>query len=942
MSTRTSLLAALITVCSIVPSLTVAQEPTPTLGPEAVLPTDPNVTVATLENGLRYYIRVNGRPEKRAELRLVVNVGSVLEDDDQQGLAHFVEHMSFNGTKNFPKQDLIDYMERIGMRFGPDVNAFTSFDETVYMLTIPTDTSEIMEQAFQVLEDWAHQLLFDHEEVDKERGVVIEEWRLGQGAAARMRDKQFPILFKDSRYAERLPIGKKEILETFDYAALERFYRDWYRPGLMAVIAVGDFDRAVVEDLIHRHFGSIPPNASPRARTVFPVPDHEETLFAVVTDGEATQTQVSVYFKQPLREQGTAGAYRQSLIEMLYSQMLNQRLFELTQTPDAPFLAAFSGQGSMVRSKEMYTLGALVQDGGVLAGLEAVLVEGERVAQHGFTASELDRAKREFLRGMERAYAERDKTNSAAYAGEYMRSFLEGEPIPGIEFELDFARQVLPSIHLDEVNGLARAWITDRNRVVAVNAPEKEGVAVPGEADLVAVFEAVAARQIAAYEDAVSDAPLVSVPPSPSPVVSVETSPEVGLTIWELENGVRVLLKPTDFKDDEILFRAWSPGGTSLASDEDYVPALMATTAVSVGGFGELSLVDLQKVLADKVASAGPYIGPLYEGLTGGASPQDVETMFELIYLAVTAPREDSTAYQAFQSRMMAFLENRSASPEAAFQDTLEQTLSQSHPRVRPLTTELLAEMDLGKSMSFYRDRFADASDFSFVFVGNFELEELKPFVETYLGGLPSTGRVESWRDQGINPPTGVIRKEVRRGVEPKSETMIVFTGPFEDTRINRHAMRALQQVLQIRLRERLREDLGGTYGVGVGASTERYPDGEYAVRVNFGSAPDRVDELVGVVFQQIDSLQTHGPTIEDIRKVQEMQRRERETNLRENGYWLGQLVGYDQLDMDFRNIMTYEALIDALEPGLVRDAAQRYLRTDNYVQVTLLPENMN
>jgi zinc protease len=596
----------------------------------------------------------------------------------------------------------------------------------------------------------------------------------------------------------------------------------------------------------------------------------------------------------------------------------------------------------MVRSKEVYTLGALVEDGGVLPGLEAVLVEGERVAQHGFTPSELDRTKREFLRGMERAYAERDKTNSASYAAEYMRSFLEGEPIPGIEFELELVRQALPSILLDEVNALARAWITDRNRVVAVNAPEKAGAVVPGDEELAAVFTAVAARQISPYEDAVSDAPLVAARPSPSPVVSEDAIREVGLTIWELENGVRVLLKPTDFKDDEILFRAWSPGGTSLASDADYVPALMATTAASVGGVGELSLVDLQKVLADKVASAGPYIGPLYEGLNGGASPQDVETMFQLIYLAVTAPREDSTAYQAFQSRMMAFLQNRNASPEAAFQDTLEQTLSQGHPRVRPLTTELIGEMDLGKSMEFYRDRFADASDFSFVFVGNFELEDLKPLVETYLGGLPSIGRVETWRDEGINPPSGVIRKEVRRGVEPKSETVLVFTGPFDDTRINRHAMRALQEVLQIRLRERLREDLGGTYGVGVGASTERYPDGEYAIRVNFGSAPDRVDELVGVVFEQIDSMQTYGPTIEDIQKVQEMQRRERETNLRENGYWLGQLVGYDQMELDFRDILNYETLIDSLEPGLVRDAAQRYLRTDNFVQVTLLPENMN
>jgi len=903
------------------------------------MPTDPTVTVGTLDNGLRYYIRANHRPEQRAEVRLVVNAGSVLEDEDQQGLAHFVEHMAFNGTEHFPKQALIDYMERIGMRFGPEVNAFTSFDETVYMLTIPTDTAEIVENAFQILEDWAHAVLFDPSEVDKERGVVIEEWRLGQGAEARMRDKQFPILFRGSRYAERLPIGQLETLETFDHPSLERFYRDWYRPDLMAVIAVGDFDPAVIEGLIRGHFARIPAREAPRARTVYDVPDHEETLFAVATDEEATQTQVSVYFKQPPREQGTAGAYRQALVEMLYNQMLNQRLFELTQTPDAPFVVAFSGQGSFVRSKEVYTLGALVRDGGVLPGLEAVLTEGERVAQHGFTASELDRAKREFLRGMEQAFAERDRTNSAMYAGEYMRNFLEHEPFPGIAYELAFARQALPTIDVAEVNRLARAWITARNRVVLVNAPEKPGVEVPSEPELAAVFDAVSAKEVTAYAEQLSDAPLLPVMPEPAPVVSEREIPEVGLTIWELANGVRVLLKPTDFKADEILFRAWSPGGTSLASDEDFISAIMATNAVGVGGVGQFSLVDLQKVLADKVATARPYISSLYEGLTGSGSPQDVETMFQLIYLTVTAPREDSSAFEAFRTRMEALLENRSASPQSAFQDTLSLTLAQYHPREPLFTRDLVAHTDLDRSMRFYRDRFADASDFSFVFVGNFTLEGMRPLVETYLGGLPSIGRVEQWRDEGIDPPTGMIRKDVRKGIEPKSETAIVFTGPFDDTRGNRYAVRALQEVLDIRLRERLREDLGGTYGVSVGANTARYPDGEYSVSIDFGSAPDRVDELAGVVFQQIDSLRLVGATAEEVAKVQEMQRRERETSLKENGYWLGQLVACDQLGIDYRDILTYEDLIGTLSPVVVRDAVLRYLRPDNYVMVTLGPE---
>jgi zinc protease len=892
------------------------------------LPVDSLVRVGTLANGIRYYIRENARPQARAELRLAVNAGSVLEDDDQLGVAHFVEHMAFNGTANFPKQALIDYFERIGMRFGPEVNAYTSFDETVYMLTVPTDSAEVLATGFQVLRDWAT--------------VVLEEWRLGRGASARMRDRQLPVIFHGSRYAERLPIGTRLSLESFGYDAVERFYREWYRPDLMAVVAVGDFDADRIQDLVHDHFADVPPADRTRRRTVYSVPDHEETLFAVATDPEATQTQVGVLFKRDPEPSGTHGQYRRSLAEALYDAMFNQRLFELTQRADPPYLGAFAGEGRFVRSKDGYSLAALVAEGEALSGLAALLTEAERVARHGFTETELDRAKRELIRGLEQAYAEREKTNSAAYSAEYIRNFLSDEPIPGITYELRLARAYVPGIQLAEVNGLARQWITERNRVVTVSAPENAAVGTPSDSALTAVFAAVEGASIEPYEDTVTDVPLVAQPPQPAAIVEEATVPEIDLTIWRLANGVRVLLKPTTFKDDQILFRAWSPGGTSLAADTAYLPAVTAAAAVSMSGVGELSLVDLQKVLADKAVSASPYISSLYEGLSGGASPQDVEVMFQLIYLYATSPRADPEAFQSYRTRMQAFLENRSRSPEAAFQDTLQVTLTQHHPRALPMTAERMAQLDLDGSMAFYRDRFADAGDFTFVFVGAFDVATLRPLVRRYLGALPSTGRVESWRDPGIDAPAGVVRRTVQRGVEPKSQSALVFTGTMDYTRENRYALASLGEVLRIRLRERLREDLGGTYGVSVGATLSRYPDQEYSVRISFGSDPERAEELTRVIFAQIDSLRQFGPGADELDKVREIQRRERETNLEENGYWLGQLVSYDQLGLDFGEILTADRLIDRLDADVIRQVAEGCLRQDNYVLVTLYPETVN
>jgi zinc protease len=903
------------------------------------LPVDPQVKLGKLDNGMQYLIRANQRPERRAELRLVVKAGSVLEEEGQRGLAHVIEHLAFNGTAHFAKQELVDYLESIGMRFGPDLNAYTGFDETVYLLQVPTDSAGVMETAFQILQDWAGGVSFATEEVDLERGVVIEEWRGNRGAEARLLDLQLPVILKDSRYASRLPIGEKAVLDTYGRDDLLRFYRQWYRPELMALVAVGDFDPLQVEELANTHLGQLPAAAGAVQRPSYPVPDHEQPLFSINADPEATGSSVALYFKKEVEPRQSVGGYRRYLVEALYQAMLNRRLYEQTVAEDPPFLSAYAAMDLLVRTKECHFLGATVADQGLERGLEGLLTECRRVQQHGFTATELEREKKELLRGIEQSYRERDKSESGDFADEYLRYFLEDEPIPGIVYEYGIYQTFLPQIGLEEVEALARIWEGERNLVVVASLPEKAGMEIPTEDQLKAVFAQVKKKKIAPYKDLLAGAVLLDSLPAPSPIVSTKEIPELGLTAWQLGNGVGVVLKPTSFKNDEVLFSAYSPGGHSLVADSEYVAGVTADGVVKEAGVGRFSQVELQKLLAGKVAEVSPWIGGLEEGLSGKASPEDLETLFQLIYLYMTHPRQDSTAYAAYWGWLEGMLQNRSASPESAFHDSLQVILAQHHYRARPWSQELLGEMDLGKSMRIYRERFADAADFTFFLVGNFSLDEMRPLVQRYLGGLPSQGRRELWRDLGVRLPKGVVERELHQGIEPKSLTQLVFTGPFAWERQRIYELHALASVLNIKLREVLREDLGGTYGVSVNASASHYPREEYHLALGFGCAPERVEELTRVVFAQLDSLKQLGPEPGQVEKVKEMQRRQREVEMRENGFWLEALESAYIHGTDPKLILQYEELVEGLNPASVQAAAKQYLNTKNYVRVSLFPE---
>lgn len=911
-------------------------------GSADLIPIDSAVLTGTLPNGLRFYVRRNVEPAHRAELRLVVNAGSVLEDDDQRGLAHFVEHMAFNGSTHFKKHELVDYLRSVGMRFGGDLNATTNYDETSYRLTVPTDSSGVLATGLEILEDWAHGVVMDSAEIVAERGVVLEEWRARRGASARILERHDSVLFRGSRYADRLPIGERERIESAARPELMRFYRDWYRPDLMAVIVVGDVDPAAVVEQLRARFGSIPAPENQRPREYFRLAENAAPLVSIVADSEATGLSAQVLYKLPPQaDVGTRAGYRRALVESLYSRMLNQRLSELARRTDPPFLAAGSAMGALTRTTRVHSYTVSVSEGGIIRGLTALLTEVERVAQHGFTPAEYERAKTSLLRGAESRAAARDAITSASYAAAYSANYLTGHPIPGVDAALKLDSALLPGIQLAEVNRLATGWRDSTNNIVLATLPAKAGLHVPTRAELLAVFDTVRAAKLDPYSESVSDAPLVAQLPQPGAVTEERREASVGVTEWTLANGVRVLLKPTDFNADQVLIRAFSPGGTSLAPDSLMLDAALATQMLAVGGLGSFDHAALQKRLAGTIVSVGASMGQSSEGLSAGGSPRNLETLFQLLYMQFTEPRLDTAAVAAYEASLRANLTNRAASPAAQFRDTITAVMSRHHPRARTFTLAMVDSIDAARALAFYRDRFADASDFTFVIVGTFIPDSIKPLVERYLGGLPSTGREEKAHDLGIRPPRGVVHRTVVAGSEPKSQTIFYFTGEAPVAPGSQYVLDAVNQVLNRRLTERLREELGGTYSPSVSATLSRLPTQHYEIAISFGSAPDRVDELSDVVLDAIRELRERGPTEQELHDVAEQQRRARETGLRKNGYWLGMLSTYAEAGWELESI----AMSDppgggsSLTAAAVQEAARRYFDFENYARFTLVPE---
>lgn len=900
----------------------------------------PDIKIGKLSNGLTYYIRKNEEPKNRAELRLAVKAGSILETDKQTGLAHFTEHMAFNGTKNFEKQELVNFLEKSGVTFGADLNASTSFDETVYMLQLPTDSPAVFKKGFQVLEDWAHNVSFDNAEIDKERGVVIEEWRSGQGSDERIRAKTFPVLLKGSQYAVRLPIGTKSNLDTFKYETVKQFYKDWYRPDLEAVVVVGDVDVNQVEQLIKDHFSAIPKPVNPKPRVKYGIPAGKETQTLIVNDPEQRYNVVTIYYKQPsIEEAQTDVEYRESIIRELFNAMMSSRLMEIAQKPNAPFLGASSGYGKLIGDKDALTLAAYAKDGsGITKATEALLEENERVRQNGFTQGELDRAKAAALAAMENLYNERNKTESSQLAEELIRNFITKEPIPGIEKEYEMYKQYMPGIKLQEVNNLISQWIKPTDRAIIVTAPESEKAKLPTEAQMLALVNKQQGK-ITAYEDKVMKGDLLAKQPAAGKIVDEKKINEIGVTQLTLSNGVKVVLKPTTFKNNQVLISAISKGGASLYSDSDYLSASNATTVTLYGGVGNYDIMSLQKELAARQVSIAPFIGQYSEGISGTSTPKDLATAFQLINGYFTEPRKDTSMFQVLKQQLIASLANKGKDPSAVFADSANYIMSSYNPRRRPLTTDRVSEIKLNKAFSIYQDRFSDASDFIFTFVGNFSVDSIKPYIEKYIASLPATDRKESWKDVGIRFPTGVVNKVIKKGQESKSTVRISFTGTTQYSDLESTQLDQLAKVLEIRLREILREDQGGVYSVGVGANINREPINSYSVSISFGCAPENVDKLSGLVMEEIKNMKANGGTQTNVDKVVAEDTRSLETSVKENSYWLYNLQDKYYYNEDPTTILQDAAMVKKLTVARTKELANKYLNTDNEVKLVLMPE---
>lgn len=904
------------------------------------IPFDESITYGKLDNGLTYYIKSNPKPENRAELKLAVYAGSVLEDEEQRGLAHFCEHMAFNGTKNFPKHELINYLESTGMEFGADVNAYTSFDETVYGITVPLDDEEMLDKGLLVLHDWAHYVSFEPEEIDAERGVIHEEWRMGQGAMDRMQREFMPKIFYNSKYAERLPIGLMDVVDNCKYETLKRFYKEWYRPEVMAVVVVGDFDEQKIEAKIKEKFSDIPANEDGRERKQFDIPNHDEILVSVASDPEAPMSLVQLYTKHPIINLETVADYREQMVSHLVSTMLNDRLKELTMQEEPPLVQGYAAHSNFIGTKSVFMGFGMPRNNDVQTALKAMVRENQRAKKHGFTETELERAKSTLLKNMEKSYKERNKRKSSSIVDEYKQHFMyPHDPVPGIEYEYELYQKYLPGITIDQVNNKIDELIIDKNKVIVLIMPEKEGIEIPSEEEVLTVYKDVVNSEVEPYVDKVVDKPLLEEKPEAVGIADESVDKKLDYTEWEFDNGVKVIIKPTEFKDDEILFKAVSPGGSSLYDQKDDISADIMAGVASESGIGNFDRMEMDKYLSDKNVQIRPYVNETSEGLNGKCSPDDLETMLKMIYLNFTKPRVTESGFNTYINKLESQLENKSLDPQSVWQDSIKAIMANYHPRRRPLTPEILSEASFSKIRYILKSRFGDPGNFTFYFVGNINPEEVKEQFETYLGSLPKVNREEDFKDLGIEPPSGIVDKTVYKGTDPKSMVIINFHGDMEYNLENRLHLDAVSKVLSTKLLEEIREKKSGVYTIGAYPDARKEPKGQYRVTIFFSCDPERMDELTKGVFAEIEKIQKNGPTDTDLSKVIEKEKRAYEDNLQENRYWLQKLEEIEESSIKANDVLKYEKYINKLDNKTLKEAANTFFSQKEYIRIALKPE---
>jgi len=914
--------------------------------PDEKLPLDPTVRYGKLENGLTYYVKHNEEPKDRASFYIVQNVGAILENDEQNGLAHFLEHMSFNGTEHFPKKGLLNYLEGYGVSFGRNINAYTSVDETVYNLSnVPTDNENLIDSTLLILHDWSNYLTLEGEEIDSERGVIHEEWRTRRSGRMREYLETRKILYKGSKYAERDVIGSLDVIDNFDHQVIRDFYHDYYRTDLQAIIVVGDISVETIEAKIKNMFAHIPAVENPKTREYFDVPGNKEPIVGFVTDPEAGNIRFSLYFKHDATAFSDKNMeyFRNGLLSDLYSRMIGMRYSELVQTGNPPFINTYAAYYNNVRLMDVYNVGSTLKEDNILGGIEAALIENERVLQHGFVVSELERAKISLLSDYEKSYKERNKRNSDKIVRELKQNYLVNEPAPGIEFEYDIAKKLIPEISVEEVNALAKKWNTDDNKVIVMSGPEKEGLVYPTEEQLLKLLDKVKNTQTEAYVDKVSDEPLISEMNKPGKVINEKILSDFGATEWILENGAKVLIKTTDFKENEINLEVYSKGGSSLYKPQDLPSIQMLGSFVAAFGVGNFDNVSLEKMLTGKVVSLAPSISDLYEGFSGSSSVNDFETLLQLLYLYFEKPRFDEDAFNALKARYVAYVANLDADVNKAFRDSVTMVSSDYNERTMLFNTKKIKALDFATMERVYKERFVDASDFTFVFVGNINSNQAKGLVEKYIGSITSIKRVETWKDNEVNyPENDTYRTFSKEMKTPKTTIYIKMHGDdIVYNPENRIYMDVIAKLLDKRYLDVIREEEGGSYGVGVSASVSHFPKVEYTLTINFDTDPEKADKLKGLVYSEIDKLITEGVKEVDLDETKKNLLKVREENLRKNGYWMHALMQYCKHDETIVNSDALEDIVNDITSDKVEKFAKKQLGKTNKIEVVMTPTEM-
>jgi zinc protease len=905
-----------------------------------IIPLDSMVKTGKLANGFTYYIRHNEEPKNRVVFHLANKVGSLMEDEDQRGLAHFIEHMGFNGTKNFPKNELVNYLQKSGVRFGADINAYTSFEETVYQLPLPSDSPEILKNGIEIMHDWAQGATLDPIEINKERGVVLEEKRSKKGVSERMQTAYWPAIVNNSRYAVRMPIGTDEVLNKCKPETIKRFYHDWYRPNLQALIVVGDINVDQMEKTIKEKFSDLKNPINERPRVKYTIPLKAQTHFIAITDPEMTVTTAQVMLKQPALPLHTVAEYRASIVRFLFNTIINQRVRELQRQADPPFLQGSAAINMFIGGLDDYSVTVAAKPGLLEKGFKAVWRETERAKRFGFTGTEMERAKTSFLNRMESLLKEKDKTASKNYTKEYVQYFLDGTASPGIVYEYNLVKNNLAGITVTEINALANTVSKSTDCNILLQAPEKDKAGLPNKQLFISWMKAVEAENMSAYEDQASSENLLKIVPVPGKIISEKKDDKLGITIIMLSNGIKVLLKVTDFKNNDIQFSGFAPGGTSLCSDADYQSANAADFIPSFGA-GNYTATQLAKYLSAKQLSVQPFISERVQGIKGSTVNKDLETALQLVYAYITQPRKDSLLFQGILSRLKAGLANRNNDPNSIFSDTVNSVLSNHNIRKTGPSLEKIGQVNLDKAYTFYKERFANNRGFNFVFVGSIDTLTIRPLLEKYLGSLPVSDQIEQARDLQINIPAGIKERIVYKGTAPKATVNLVFSGLFDYSFANKLKMDALREVLQIRLIERLREDESGVYAVSASMSTSKFPDERFNLAISFGCAPQNAEKLIASALDEIDKIKKMGPSQTNVDKFRVENQRTIETNLKRNGFWLNYLIGQLQNNEDLNRINDYSTQLNLVTPVEIKEVANKYVTGKNYIKLVLLPQQI-